>query len=111
MRTPFGRECPFFYGDYFRGRNHEECRLLQGASPQLTWRSDYCKDCPVPNIVLANACSEMILIPRLERPFPFTKQMVKVKTFCGKSNLSGFDPHVGCGNCHALPPEFSGEIF
>ena len=23
MRTPAGTECPYFYGDYFRGRNVE----------------------------------------------------------------------------------------
>ena len=31
MKTPAGTECKYFYGDYYRGRNHEECRLLGAA--------------------------------------------------------------------------------
>ena len=33
MRTPAGKECQYFYGDYYRGRNQEECRLLSDATP------------------------------------------------------------------------------
>ena len=28
MRTPAGTECKFFYANYFRGRNQQECRLI-----------------------------------------------------------------------------------
>jgi hypothetical protein len=108
MRTPAGKECSYFYGDYYRGRQQEECRLLAAASPPLPWRPDLCQTCPVPDIQLANACPFMQLIPRLERSLPLFKQQVKVNTFCTKTERSGFDPHVGCGQCHELPPEFSG---
>jgi hypothetical protein len=107
MRTPAGKECRYFYGDYYRGRNQEECRLLQSAS--LTWNPELCKDCPVPDILLANACPNLILQPQLERPFPFLKQRVKVKTYCTQTSRAGFDPHIGCGECHPLPPIFTGE--
>jgi len=58
---------------------------------------------------MANACSHMLLEPRLERSFPFMKQRMAVKAFCPKSNLAGFDPHIGCGQCHPLPPAFTGD--
>ncbi len=88
MRTPAGKECRYFYGDYFRGRNIEECRLLKDASPPLSWKPGLCSTCPVPEFLLANACPNLVFQPRLGRSFPFLKQ------------------EVGCGECHALPPEF-----
>jgi len=102
MRTPAGKECRFFYGDYFRGRDREECRLLLSASPPLPWKPSLCTTCPVPEILLANACQNLELIPRLARPFPFLTQGVNVQSFCGKTRRSGFDPHIGCGECHPL---------
>ena len=106
MRTPAGKECSYFYGNYFRGRNQEECRLLESASPPLLWKRELCNNCPVPNIQLANTCPYMVLIPNLVRKIPFGKQEVKVRTFCRKTERSGFDPHIGCGECHKLPIEF-----
>jgi hypothetical protein len=106
MRTPAGKECRYFYGDYFRGRQHEECRLLASNTPPLPWRREFCFTCPVPGIHMANACPHMGLIPNLTRPFPFIKQQVQVHTICMQTNRTGFDAHVGCGECHPLP-----EIF
>ena len=106
MRTPAGKECRFFYGDYHRGREFEECRLLDAVSPPIPWKRVYCETCPVPGIQMANACLDMILRPRLGRPFPFLKQQVQVSTYCNKSGRAGFDPHIGCGECHSLPIEF-----
>lgn len=112
MRTPAGKECRYFFGDYFRGRTHEECRLLGDASPPLAWKPVLCQTCPVPNIIQANACENMMLEPRLTRPFPFIRQQVEVSTFCRKTNRKGFDPHIGCGECHPLPAIFTeGDLF
>lgn len=107
MRTPAGKDCPFFYGDYFRGRQREECRLLGAAA--LPWKPALCETCPVPQITAANACEHMILTPRLARPFPFIRQVVQVRAVCRKSKEEGFDPHVGCGMCHRLPSIFISE--
>ena len=109
MKTPAGKECKYFYGDYFRGRSREECRLLDSAAPPLPWSPDLCASCPAPDIQLANACQYMVLLPRLERPFPFIKRQVKVRTRCEKTSRSNFDPHIGCGECHPLPPVFFGD--
>jgi hypothetical protein len=105
MRTPAGKECRYFYGDYYRGRNQENCRLLEASN--LPWKPELCNKCPVPEILLANACNNMILEPRLERTFPFMKNQVRVKASCSKTFREGFDPHIGCGECHPLPPIFS----
>jgi hypothetical protein len=109
MRTPAGKECSFFYGDYYRGRNHEECRLLQRASPPLPWNPGLCQTCPVPEIQMANACQNMVLQPRLERAFIVGKRQVRLDVYCTKTQSVGFDPHVGCGQCHPLPSVFSGD--
>jgi hypothetical protein len=106
MRTPAGKECRYFYGDYYRGRSHEECRLLLSATPAMSWRPALCVTCPVPGIQMANACQYMVLQPRLVRPLAIKKQRVALKTFCSKTQRSGFDPHVGCGECHKLPAIF-----
>ncbi len=106
MRTPAGKECRYFYGDYFRGRSHEECRLLGAAQPPLSWHPGLCTDCPVPEILMANACPFMVLEPSLVRPFLIGKQQVRIKTFCNKTQRRDFDPHIGCGVCHPLPEAF-----
>jgi hypothetical protein len=49
------------------------------------------------------------LIPKLVRKLPLGKQEVRVRTFCQKTDRAGFDPHIGCGECHKLPPEFEEE--
>ena len=36
MRTPAGKECKYFYGNYFRGRKTEECRLLRESAQSWT---------------------------------------------------------------------------
>ena len=102
MKTPAGSECKYFYGDYYRGRDHEECRLLGAA-----WKRTLCRTCPVPSISLANACEFMRLRGEVTRPISAGFQLrVKVTTFCEKTGRSGFDPYIGCGECHPFPPVF-----
>jgi hypothetical protein len=109
MRTPAGRECRYFYGDYFRGRKHEECRLLDSTNPPLQWSADLCFTCPVPQILLANACEHLVLEPELVRPFPFVKRKVNIKASCTKTQRAVEDPYIGCGECHPIDPLFLGD--
>jgi hypothetical protein len=105
MRTPAGFECKYFYGDYFRGRSEEECRLLQAAGQK--WSPDLCKTCPVPAIGRANACEFLQLRARVTRPFSagFMRR-VEVSAFCEKTHRPVNEPQIGCGDCHPLPPIF-----
>lgn len=105
MKTPAGKECPYFYGDYFRGRNVEECRLLKAAGEQ--WTPNLCASCPVPAISMANACEFMKLKPKVKRPLSAAfLRRVQVQAFCEKSQKMVREPQVGCGECHVLPFKF-----
>ena len=105
MKTPAGYECPHFYGDYFRGKNVEECRLLKAQGQ--TWSRDLCKTCPVPEIARANSCQYLKLNVNVVRPF-FTlfQRRVQVNSFCDKTKRNVAEPQIGCGECHALPFTF-----
>ncbi len=106
MRTPAGKECKYFYGNYFRGRSTEECRLLQEAGQQ--WTRDLCQSCPVPSILQANACQFMQLRGTVARPISrLFQKKVQVSAYCEKVDRTVAEPHIGCGECHPLPPEFS----
>ncbi len=103
MRTPSGIECNYFYGDYYRGRKNEECSLLKEFSHQ--WQPSFCKTCPVPSILRANACKFMRLTPRITRPaIAFFQQRVQVESYCKKTDQVVIEPHIGCGECHPILP-------
>ena len=105
MRTPAGFECKYFYGDYFRGRSVEECRLLQ-ASGQ-TWNKELCKTCPAPGISRANACIYIQLTGKIAHPFAaLFMPRVEVTAYCDKSKKVVKEPQIGCGDCHPIPPVF-----
>lgn len=105
MKTPAGQECPHFYGDYFRGRNAEECRLLKAAGQP--WNPALCRTCPVPDIARANSCEFMKLRATIGRPLSAVfQQRVQVSAYCEKTQRAVNEPHVGCGECHALPFKF-----
>jgi len=110
MRTPAGSECPYFYGNYHRGGNREECRLI-GQRPQPGhWTRDLCAVCPVPKITAANACPNMVLTAWVQRPFAGFFKRVRIKAYCTFSKQAVDHPEIGCGRCHpafpmTLPPE------
>ncbi|MDP3186174.1 MAG: hypothetical protein Q8M58_12975 [Anaerolineales bacterium] len=105
MRTPAGSECKYFYGDYYRGRQQEECRLL--TAPGAHWTRDLCRTCPIPSITRANACAFMALRAEVTRPVTAAFQRrVQVKAFCEKTRREVSEAHIGCGECHPLPPVF-----
>ena len=105
MKTPAGNECPYFYGDYYRGRNVEECRLLKASGQQLT--ASLCRTCPVPGIARANSCEFMKLRATVTRPVTAGFQRrVQVSAYCEKSKRAVTEPQIGCGECHALPFNF-----
>ncbi|MEA4812068.1 MAG: hypothetical protein VB108_05830 [Anaerolineaceae bacterium] len=98
MKTPFGRECKFFYGDYYRGRNLEECRALSAAD-KPKWQVDLCKACPMPQILANNACPNLMLSVTINKPF-LGKQKTLVKAWCSQIHTAVKDPNVGCPVCH-----------
>jgi len=107
MRTPAGTECSFFYGNYYRGRKQEECRLIGDAPPPNHWTPDLCRSCPVPAIQRANACPHLVLQGEIQKTLLGLKRTVKVTAYCTKSETSVPKPEVGCGICHPIPPVFT----
>ena len=108
MRTPAGSECKYFYGDYFRGRSVEECRLLKASGQK--WNAGLCKTCPVPAITLANACEFLHLHASVTHPISAAFQRrVQVSAFCEKTERNVREPQIGCGECHPLPPIFDNK--
>lgn len=106
MKTPAGKECSYFYGNYFRGAHQEECRLIGRQNPPLGWAPDLCNKCPVPEIQRANACSFMILTAEVKRGVLGLSRKVVVHAYCKKVHDFVENPIIGCGHCHDLPAEF-----
>ena len=93
-------DCAYFYGDYFRGRDHEECRLLE-ASPdnKRPWKRKLCDTCPVPEILRTTSCRNLALEAQVTRSF--LRELVEI-TFavCTEHMLELDDPHR-CPACEA----------
>jgi hypothetical protein len=99
MRTPAGVECRFYYEDFNRGREIQECRLIADNPRSGPWRPSLCKTCPVPAILRANACPNMVLEAWVGRRWLILGQ-VKVRAFCTLTQQPVAEPMVGCGHCH-----------
>ena len=100
MITPAGAECRYYYADYFRGREQQECRLLAQNPRSEPWQPRVCADCPVPGILRANACPNLVLEGRVERRLLGLTRRVTVAAVCAKHLIEVAEPHVGCGRCH-----------
>jgi len=105
VRTPAGRECRYYYEDYHRGRALQECRLVKRNPESAPWRPGLCQTCPVPDILAANACPNLILEARVTRRWLGLVQRVQVSGWCKAYFLDVEHPAVGCGHCHEQPKE------
>ena len=100
MQTPHGFFCKHYYSDYFRGNTREECRLLSLQPQSVRWSADLCKKCPVPKILLANACQNMTLRAKVVKGILGTNKKVTVSSYCLKAQADVAEPEIGCGLCH-----------
>lgn len=110
VRTPAGKECKYFFGDYYRGRQREECRLIDSPGSSRQWTRDLCNTCPVPDILAANACPNLELNGEVFRQFVLFGRKVRVSAHCNKTGRKVTEPHIGCGECHPLPDIFNIDI-
>lgn len=92
--------CRYFYGDYFRGKNKEACRLIE-ANPdnQRPWRRSLCDRCPVPELLLTSNSRDLLLEAEVKRGF--LRDRIEV-TFavCPRHRLELSDPRH-CPQCAA----------
>jgi hypothetical protein len=92
--------CKYFYGDYHRGNNREDCRLLaSSADNTIPWQRKLCDSCPVPEIVIASNTRDLALEARVTRRM--LRERVEI-TFavCTKHMLELKDPTY-CPSCAA----------
>lgn len=99
MKTPAGKECKFYYEDFHRGRERQECRLLQRTRDSLPWQPADCYKCPVPDILWANACEDMKLELKIKSGFLGLGRKHDLSATCLKTFEDIEDPMVGCSEC------------
>lgn len=100
MRTPAGFECRYFYANYYRGRNQQECRLVARDPASERWTPGLCRDCPVPKLLRANACQHLVLDARVVKTWGGLGRKVAVSASCTKTLADVPNPQAGCGRCH-----------
>ena len=104
MKTPAGKECRFYFEDYFRGREKQECRLLLQNPSGGRWKASHCGSCPVPDILRQNACPNLLLEARISKTFLGLREQVQVYAVCTNKMTEVENPAVGCGECHLHRP-------
>jgi hypothetical protein len=100
LRTPAGTECPHYFQDFQRGRTRQECRLIATRRGGAAWRPDDCRNCPIPRILLSNACPKLMLTARVSPGLVGIGRRVEVQADCLLSQGPVAEPEVGCGRCH-----------
>lgn len=100
MQTPYGKQCRYYYADYYRGKETQECRLLQTNPTSEPWKPALCQTCPVPDILLANACPHLVLRARVSKAMLGLIRKVEIQAACRQYRVDVAQPKVGCGHCH-----------
>jgi hypothetical protein len=106
MRTPDDIECSYYYEDFHRGRDVQECRLIAQTPNGGTWTPDLCSQCRVPRILMANACPNMVLEARAISRILGLYKRAQVTASCTRSLEIVNEPEIGCGQCHLTLPSF-----
>jgi hypothetical protein len=99
MKTPAGKECKYYYGDFHRGRNVQTCRLIERNRESPPWRPHLCATCPVPDILQANHSETLKLDGKVVKKFFGFKQQVEVEGWCSECFSAIPNPMIGCQNC------------
>lgn len=92
--------CRYFYGDYFRGQEKENCRLLE-ASPanRRSWQRKLCDSCSVPALLLETNCRDLMLEAEVTRSF--IRERVQVTFSVCARHLTELDDPLHCPQCAA----------
>jgi hypothetical protein len=104
MRTPAGKECRYYYEDFFRGREVQECRLIQENPESMRWHPSDCARCPVPAILGANSSPDLALKLTVRPKLLGLGRKLDVTASCLKHHIDIEDPFVGCPKCNAERP-------
>lgn len=99
MKTPAGKTCKYYYGDFHRGRDVQACRLIEANPDSPAWNPKLCFNCPVPDILKANSADTLKLSGRVVNKFFGFKQQVEVEGWCSECFSEVPNPALGCPNC------------
>lgn len=99
MSAPKPVNCRYYFADYHRGREIEECRLIKRNPDSRPWRRSLCDSCPVPDILLSTNCQEIALEATVKRRFGLLDR-VEVYAVCARHYLELDDP-LYCPQCAA----------
>lgn len=96
MRTPAGKECRHYFADFHRGRHVQECRLIKYNPQSMRWRPGDCANCPVPDILNANASPLLRLEVTVKSRLLGLGRQVEVRAFCREEQIPLEDAYTGC---------------
>lgn len=109
MKTPAGAPCAFYYEDFRRGADIQECRA--DKSPHSAeWQPGDCARCAVPGILVANGSPFLRLRIDIRPGVLRIGRRVDVEARCHRHGPIA-DPHVGCGVCNAEADEILREAL
>jgi hypothetical protein len=97
LRTPGGRECPYYYEDFNRGAEIQRCRVAR-SSRSDRWRPRQCDRCPVPAIEAASGGLDLTLT--VHGRLLGLGERFTVDAWCDAHGPVD-DPFVGCLGCVA----------
>jgi len=98
MRTPAGVECRYYYEDFNRGRETQECRLVQRSRGSLPWTPEICAKCRVPAILRANGSPDLRLSLTIRKRLGLFKTL-DLQAWCDRHDEPIADPMRGCPRC------------
>jgi hypothetical protein len=104
MRTPAGKECRYYYADFHRGRDVQECRLIKENPGSARWIPDDCARCVVPEILNANASRDLELKLTVKKGLLGLTRHLEVTAWCAQHRIPIEDPFIGCPLCNESRP-------
>jgi hypothetical protein len=108
MHTPAGKECRHYYQDFHRGRKLQECRLVKENPESMRWRPADCSNCPVPDILNANASPLLRLKITIKARLLGLGRQVEVEAFCADEPISIAAAYT---DCHDLEDTRGLDLF
>lgn len=110
MQTPAGTECVYYYEDFGRGKQRQECRIPK-APRSLRWEPADCARCPVPGILAANASPYLELRIQIHRGPLGVGRRVTAEAWCTEHGPVIADPCIGCPACNAEADRLLRDAF
>jgi len=99
-------DCPYYYEDYYRGRETRACRLIERNPRSRPWKPSLCATCPVPRIIRETRVPYLALEATVTRRF--FRERVTVFAVCTK-HLRKLDNPLICPDCEAERAEQGGS--